>query len=477
MIEGGVMKNLKSLFNCNIDVQINDVQINSKYVKKNDLFICYKGINSDGHHFIKEAIDNGAAAVVCDRTVHFDIPTLYVDDVNSKTPEILDWFYGKPNDKIKNIIGVTGTSGKTSTCTIINQLLNKLNQNSSISIGTSGILLSNNKLNILKTPNTTFPINDYYKIVNDYSNKNIDNLVLEASSSGLKQKRFGSTMFDIAIVTNLSFAHLNEHTSMNDYIHSKLLMIDLIRKNGYLIMNSDEKNLEIFKNRKDINKISFGFDNKSDLHIKNVYFNDNNTSFEFAYHNVEYVAKTNLLGLNHIYNICAALITCDLLGFSIQKCITFLENLYISGRMELYKNVILDFAVTIKSLKSNLIFLNKTKKNRIISVISKVEGKHPLEYKQFGFISTLMSDHVIFTTNRNKTNDSQAIKTMLLGCQKDNYEIILDREEAIKKAMKMREENDIVYIVGSEYFYRRSGEECVNPYQIIDEYENHTKYL
>ena len=138
--------------------------------------------------------------------------------------------------------------------------------------------------------------------------------------------------------------------------------------------------------------------------------------------------------------------------------------------MENYKGVIIDFAVTTQALESDMKFLNENKKGRIISVIGRMEGKEDLEYKEFGNISTKYSDYVIFTTDRNKTKISEAIIKMTLNLKKHNYEVIYDRNDAIKKAINIKKENDILYIVGSEYLYKSNYEECVNPYEIIDRY-------
>lgn len=462
------MKNLKTLFNCGIDIFINGIQLNSKKVKKGDLFICRKGINSDAHDFINEAIKNGAVALVCNKKVNVRVPVVMVDDVNFSIPEIMNWYYGNPNNKFKNIIGVTGTNGKTTVCNIINEIFNyKWNCGC---IGTNGVHSKKYNFEEFDVPNTTLPIDKLYKIIDKFKENKVDNIVIESSSYGLKQNRLGNIMFDIAVVTNFSEAHIGEHNDMKDYLSSKLMIVHKIKKNGYLILNIDDKNHHFFKDISNVKIFTFGMDRKADLYFKNIKESLYGTEFIIVYKNNEYNIKTKLIGVNNLYNICAAFLTCVLLGLTIEDCILAINNFSMKGRMENYKGVIIDFAVTVDALRKNMQFLSKNKTGRIISVIGRLEEKDISEYKEFGNMSTKYSDYVIFTTDRNKIDRSLSIDNMtnMLSC--DNYEIIYDREKAIEKALKMKRKDDVVYVVGCEYLYRKIGEVCVNPYELIDRY-------
>ena len=125
------------------------------------------------------------------------------------------------------------------------------------------------------------------------------------------------------------------------------------------------------------------------------------TDFIIVYKGNEYNIKTKLIGINNVYNICASVLTCILLGLTIEDCISAINNFSMKGRMENYKGVIIDFAVTVDALRKNMQFLSKNKKGKIISVIGRLEERDIFEYKEFGKISTKYSDYVIFTTDRN----------------------------------------------------------------------------
>ena len=462
------MKNLKTLFNCNLDIEISNVKINSKEVNPGDLFICRKGINSDGYDFIDDAVQNGAVAIVVDRKVDFPIPKIYVNNVNEAIPDIMDWYYGNPNDNIRNIIGVTGTNGKTTLCNLVNKLLNY--KSSCACIGTNGIHCKNYDLYQYDFPNTTVAIDKLYDSINMLQKENLENLVIESSSYGLKQKRLGNIMFDIALVTNFSEAHMGEHSDMQDYINSKLMIIDKIKKEGYLILNKDDASYQIFKSKCDKKILIFGSNKDADLYFKDVKESLDCTNFVIVYKNKEYSVKTKMLGLNGVYNICAAFLICLTIGIDINDLMTAVKDFYMPGKMENYKNVIIDYPATKDSLKKDLEFLIRNKKNKIIAVISRNDDERIKEYEYFGDISTKYCDYVIFTTDRNKTGNSLAITEMTKKLYSNNYEVIYDRKDAIEKALSLKNDNDIVYLTGGEYYSRKKKVDYVDPYKIIDKF-------
>ena len=462
-----LQKNIKTLFNCNLDIIINGIESNSKNVKNGNLFICRVGININGYDYIEDAVKNGAVAIICSKKPKIKIPYILVDDVNENIAYIFEWFYGDINKKFKNIIGVTGTSGKTSIINIINHIIE--NEYKSFFVGTNGIsYMSKEEKDIL---NTTYPIEQYYKIMYNAYKQKLDTAIIELSSYGLKYNRIGNTLLDFAIVTNLSEAHLNEHKDFNDYIESKLKIIDHIKKDGYLIINYDDKYKDKFIKKFAGNILTFGSNENADISFYNINCTLNDTSFIIKYKNKKYEVKTKLIGITNIYNVCVSILVANLVGVDIEKCIKYLSNYYVKGRMENYKNTIIDFAVTPIALKKNISFINEHKKGRLISVIGKIEDREINEYKKFGNISTKYSDYVIFTTDKNKTNKSLAVKYMTESLDDNNYEIILDRKEAIKKGLAMLRKYDILYIVGCEYFFRTSYDKDINPYEIIDTYK------
>lgn len=464
------MKNLKTLFNCGIDLIISGVKINSKEVTKGDLFLARMGINSDGHEFIDEAINNGAVALIVSKDVNSNVPIIKVNNVNEVIADIMDWYYGNPNTYFKNIIGVTGTAGKTTVCNLINNILNY--KGDSGLIGTNGIISKKYNIDEFEVLNTTVSIDKLYSISNIFRNNNIPNFVIETSSYGLKYNRLGNIKLDVGIITNFSEAHINDYISKEEYLESKLMIIKKIKESGILILNYDDPYYQIFKSKSNCKTYTFGSNKNTDLYFTDVNESLDKTEFKILYNNKIYNIHTRLLGISNIYNICAAILACVQIGIGIEDCIEALKDFYMVGRMQNYKNVILDFAVTVEALKKDMEFLYRNKKSKIISVISRIEGASSREYEAFSKISTKYSDYVIFTTDRNKSGHSEALKQFKSNALLNNYEIIIDRAEAIKRAINLLKKDDILYIVGIESFYKNKKEEYVDPFQLIDKHLN-----
>lgn len=262
------MKNVKTLFNCGIDVEIKGIKINSKEVEPGDLFIARHGVNSDGHDFIDEATKKGAVCVLVSKNVNCNVPKILVDDVNSSIPEVMDWYYGNLNDKFNNIIGVTGTAGKTTMCNIINTIISYVS--TSGLIGTNGIVSKDYTVSEFKTLNTTVNVDKLYEIANIFYKNKVKNLVLETSSYGLKYNRLGNVDLDVGVVTNFSSAHTNEHESNEDYLESKLKIINKLKNNGKLVLNYDDPVYNTFKSRCSKEVYSYGSNDICDLYFYDV---------------------------------------------------------------------------------------------------------------------------------------------------------------------------------------------------------------
>lgn len=468
------MKNLKTLFNCGLDVIISGVQINSKLVKNGDLFICRRGVNSDAHDFVDEAIENGAIALICERKVNSNVPVIIVDNVNDIIPDIMDWFYGKPNESFKKIIGVTGTAGKTTTCSIIHKILNKYYN--SAYFGSLGVKSKSYKKSVFDVPMTTYPITYLYNTIERLKN-NTDMIVLETSSEGLKQNRTGNIKFDIAIITNLSKCHMLAHKNMTDYINSKMTLFKNLKEDGIAILNIDDEYYDIFNRTIKCKKFCFGKSAEADLRFDNVEFELSGTRFNIIYEGICYDAYTNLIGEYNVYNICAALSCVLSIGIDIKYAIELLNDVEINGRMNVFKtknglNVVADVGLSPVGIKKNLLYLNKIKKGRILTIMGMSgNDSDDEELNTMGLLSSCYSDYVIFTSNRNFINKTKIIEELTKKVNKNNYEIIYDRKTAILKALEMADKNDIVFVSGSESFVVKTNEKPLNIKELVESYD------
>lgn len=472
------MKKINELYDLPYDTELNDIKINSKEVEKGDIFVCIKGVNADRHDFIDEAIANGAALLIVKKEGSYSIPYIKVDNPNEELVLLAQKFYDYPSQKLK-LIGVTGTDGKTTTSMIIRDLLGI---DICGYIGTNGVL--GKKLSD-KTSNTTPECHLIYKYLYFFIQEGLEYASMETSSEAFYRGRLDSFTFDIGILTNVTEDHLNIHKTLDNYIASKQKLFTKIKKDGVAILNIDDKYYDSFK---DIHKnvLTYGKNNHADLCIKEISEKDNSTKIIFKYHNHDYETISPLLGEFNVYNLAASILALIALGFNMDDIISRVKNIKVpSGRCEFldygtpYK-IVLDYAHTPNGLLSILNYLNKIKKGRIITVVGSAGGREKEKRKDMGKIVLNLSNLVIFTMDDPRNENPKDIIQEMIDKNIGNYEIIIDRSAAIRHALSVTNENDIVLIAGKgRDNYMAIGNKYV-PYcdaDVIDKYfkENNDK--
>ena len=466
------MKKLSELYNCNLDILVNDIKTNSKEIKPGDMFVCIKGINYDRHDFINEAIENGCSCLVLKKEGNYKVPYIKVDNPNKELGIISKKFYDNPLDKIK-LIGITGTDGKTTTASIIR---NMIGNNKCGYIGTNGVYCNDE---IINENNTTPEINKIYKYLDKFVKSDLKYSTMEISSEALLHDRTNTLELDIAILTNITEDHLNVHKNMENYIESKEKIFHLLKDDGVAILNRDDKFFDRFK---DINKkiITYGKNKSSDFVIKEINEYDDGTFFSFSYDKKEYTIKTSLLGEFNIYNLSCAIITLLTLGYNMDEVLSTVPNIeVVSGRCEFlnygqnYK-IVLDYAHTSNGLENILSYLNKIKKNKIITVTGSAGGREKEKRSEMGRVVLELSDFVIFTMDDPRYEDvDNIIDDLVSNTNKNNYERIIDRESAINKALDIAKTDDIVLVVGKgrdNYMAIEDKKIKYNDFDVIKEY-------
>ncbi len=423
---------------------IKGLSTNSKDVKKGDLFICIKGAKIDRHDYISQAIENGAIALVTSKDVDVDIPYIKVNDVNAIYEDLYRNFYDNPQDKLK-LIGITGTDGKTSTTTIIQELIG---DDICGYIGTNGYACS--KFN-RETDNTTPGIESMYRILNEFVNAGCKYVAMETSSEAFYYGRLKKFHFSIGGLTNIDKEHLNTHKTLENYINCKKM---LFKQSDISILNSNDKHFDEVKN--DIkNYKTYGYKDSDDLYIKDYTVSPNKTLITLVYENKEYNIESPLLGQFNIENLACALLSCLNMGFEIDYLLNNLSKLKIAGRMEsinLGQNfyVLVDYAHTPNGLTRLFEFTNKLDVNRKIVVTGNAGERDASKRKYVGKLCSDNNDHVIFTYEDPRFEDPYNVVKDLceLILDKTNYETIIDRQEAIEKAINMANEKDLIMILG-----------------------------
>ncbi|MBD9098975.1 UDP-N-acetylmuramoyl-L-alanyl-D-glutamate--2,6-diaminopimelate ligase [bacterium] len=470
------MKRLNELFNnINSDCSVNGIKINSKEVKEGDIFVCTMGVTTDRHDFIDEAISNGACAVVVSKDVGVkSVPIIKVADTNSYLRELCSKYYDYPYEKME-MIGVTGTNGKTTVAEIIYQLLG----DDCAYLGTNGRKWKNNSLPMR---NTTPDVDRLYMYLNEFVNDKCKTTVMEASSEAFFRHRLDDIKFHIAILTNISEDHLNIHKTLDNYIECKCQLFRQVSDNGYSILNSMDVNYERVLHCSKGTILTYGMNESDTLFIKDYKEQDNKMKITFRYNLKDYTVLSPLLGEFNVFNLAPAILTCLAKGISIEEVLKRVESLYqIEGRLEIlpFTNkyiIMLDYAHTTDALDKILTYLNKIKKNRIITVTGSAGGREKEKRPGMGKVVLEKSDYVIFTMDDPREEDVNSIIDDLISDSKlTNYERVIDRKEAIYRALSIAEEDDIVFITGKgRDNYMAIGKEYLpySDYDVIKEYFN-----
>ena len=452
------MKLSKILNNINYDGKLKEREItyithDSRKVKEGTLFIALKGNKSDGHDYIFDAIDKGAIAVLANgRAPATDIvPILQVKNPRKIMSKVAYNFFDSAKLKL-NIIGITGTNGKTTTTQIINHILNK-NQLNSASLGTLGFDTPSG----MQSTNFTTPESiDLHHILKVMKNGGINHVPMEVSSHAIEMNRVDNVTFNIGVFTNLGLDHLDFHETKENYFKSKLKLFKRLNKNSTSIVNIDDPYCERILDSIKCKALSYGFNNKATIYIKKYSLGLENTSATISYKNVNYSLKTPLIGKFNLYNLLAGIICSVKIGITIKKAIESAATFkYIPGRFEKFKlpnnkgYAIVDYAHSpdaYENIFTNILQINK--KRDLITVFGcggeRDDSKRPL----MGSIAEKYSKQ-IFITNDNPRNENpdKIISDIKSGLKTKNHTIIKNRKEAILKALNMAT-NHIVLLLG-----------------------------
>ena len=437
---------------------VNGISGNSKNVKNDYVFVAIKGIQFNGSDFINEAKENGAFLIITDKSE--DKTVISTNEISTRLVYtiLLASFYNK---QPKEIIGVTGTNGKTSTVEFCRQLWVQAGWKAA-SMGTLGIKIENglNK-SFLKSPKqnlTTFDPGELYKELCSLEHQEISHLALEASSHGLDQFRLDSVKFTGAIFTNLSHDHLDYHKNIENYFHcKKRLFTEILQKNSSIAINIDDdfgKRLfnEIKNNRHII--VTFGKSSDADVKIISKKQNDQNIDLVIGYKNKIYNSTIGMIGEFQLYNVVAAASICIALGIDenlIFKSISYLKPA--RGRMEIISSthnnsmIIIDYAHTPDALRYVLNSIREIAKEKIITLFGCGGDRDKEKRKSMGELAKEFSDLVIVTDDNPRSESPSNIrKDILKGCP--NAKEIPDRNKAINYAISKLQKNDFLLIAG-----------------------------
>ena len=429
---------------------------NSEKCKKDNIFFAIKGTKTDGNRFINQAIQKGARTIISNQKFEGTKKNVLFIKSSNVRKSLSELAYVIYKNKPRNIIAVTGTNGKSSVADFYFQIL-KLNKRRVASIGTLGIKTQNY---IRKVSNTTIDPITLSLVLNKLKKERINDIILEASSHGLKQNRLDGLQFKTAIFTNLSHDHLDYHKTFNDYLKSKLYLFKkLLKKNANIITDIEApqyikiKKIAL-KNKLNIETIS---NNKSNLEIISHEYQNEKQVVKIRYNKNIYKFETRLIGKIQIKNILMAMIAATKSSLSFEKIINTIDNLKpVSGRLEqigIIKNnskVILDYAHTPDALEASLKSLKEQFINRKISIVfgcggNRDKAKRPI----MGKIANRYCDQIYLTDDNPRYENPKKIRTSVkININKSKIYEIQNRAHAIKKAIFALKTGNILIVAG-----------------------------
>ena len=445
------MKKLDELYpGVGTDIIIKGIKINSKEVVDGDLFVCTMGVTRDRHDFIDEAIKNGASAIIVSKDIrNKNVPIIKVPDTNKELPYLCQKFYDYPDQKMK-MIGITGTDGKTSVATITQALIGSdvcgyIGTNGRSCAGFSG-----------DNPNTTPDAQNLYLYLDEFVKYGCKYTAMEASSEAFFRGRLQAMEYDISAMTNVTSEHLNIHGSFDNYLNSKLQLFRQTKKDGYSIINKDDTYFEQVKKACNGHVLTYGKDSDNDLQIVEYRLYPNHTDIVFKYKDRVINVESPLMGDFNVYNLACGILCAIAAGFNIDTILPRIADIKISGRLELLNTntpyyVMVDYAHTPNGIQKLLNFVHTLEIKRSIVVIGQAGERDYLKRPQVGNVVVENATYAIFTYEDPRSEDPKAICEDIIKELKEthnNYEIVIDRREAINKAINMAEENDMVLILG-----------------------------
>ena len=434
---------------------IQGISYNSKKTKPEDLFICLTGEHVDGHEYAEEAVANGACICIVERRLNLDIPQIVVPDTTEAIAQISDLFYSSPSKKL-NLIGVTGTNGKTTVTHLIQKLFEVNNEKCGL-IGTLGNKFSSDD-SYHDAKHTTPQAPELQKVFYEMNEKCIENVVMEVSSHALAQHRVDYCDFNGAVLTNLTQDHLDFHITMHNYFLAKAKLFEELVSGDFAVINADDeyagKFMEVIS--PGVNLITYGIDMPADIRAEKVTFSSDGASFICDIQGKKYSIDLVMKGKFSVYNVLAAISVAVASGLDIDKCISTLESIKgVAGRFELIVNkptVIVDYAHTPDGLENVLNAAKEItpKDGNLICIFGCGGDRDATKRPKMGTIAERLADKVIVTSDNPRSEDPQQIITDILAGFKSVNNVIVepDRELAIKEAYKIANANDVIIVAG-----------------------------
>ena len=431
------------------DTEISSVTDDTRKVTEGSLFVCVKGGSFDGHTAAAEMLEKGAAAVVCERDLGLGDRQIITDNSRKLYGQICSAWFGHPERKMK-LIGVTGTNGKTTITNVIKNILMKNGHKT----GLVGTIQNEIGDEILHTENTTPMTYDFMGLLAKMADAGCEYVVMEVSSFGLCQYRIGTSYFDVAVFTNLTQDHLDYHKDMEDYYQAKKMLFDIC---DCAVINADDDYGRRLFGEVSCTRKSFSVKENADYYADGIKIKSTGSSFWFCNGDKSHLIRTRMPGQFNVSNITAAIAACLEVGLSIDSIIPAIEEYNgVKGRCEVIPTgldftVICDYAHTPDAVENILRSVREYTENDLICLFGCGGNRDAAKRPKMAKAAAKYADKLIITSDNPRNEQPEAIiQDILSGLEGEavNYDVVVDRKEAIFHALKIAEKGDIIVLAG-----------------------------
>ncbi|MFI3209827.1 MAG: UDP-N-acetylmuramoyl-L-alanyl-D-glutamate--2,6-diaminopimelate ligase [Peptostreptococcaceae bacterium] len=459
-----------------LDIDVSSIEFDSRKIVEGTLFVCVRGFSVDGHKFIKNAIEKGAKSflveedfLTIEKEVGIDIEDfsfMKVKNTRKTMAKIATNFYRNPSKEM-DVVGVTGTNGKTSITTFLNEILSYNDKK----VGLVGTIKIFDGIDEIESSNTTPESIDLQNYFRKMVDNNCESAVMEVSSHSLVLDRVFETDFKIGVFTNLTPDHLDFHKDLDDYRDAKEKLF-LNTSVANIINIDDEGGKVIYANIKnlDTKAYTYSVDNKADFYAKNIEMKVDGVYYTAVTPTYETEVFVPVCGKFTIYNTLAVIATCYLLNIDKEIIVNILAKTSgVNGRFEKVENnkgmnVVVDYAHTPDALENVINTSKEFTKGKVITVFGCGGDRDTTKRPMMAKISTELSDFTIITSDNPRTESpNDIINDIVSGVVTENYKVVIDRKDAIIEAIKLATPKDLVLIAGK-------GHET---YQIIGKEKTH----
>lgn len=431
--------------------EINAIAYDSRKVQKGDLFVCITGFQTDGHKYAQKAIEAGAVAILCEKAIQSDnkdVTILQTKNTRHALAILSSNYYKHPCNSM-NVIGVTGTNGKTTTTYLIKSVLDSIGHK----VGIVGTIENRIGQKVLHADRTTPESLELQQLFYQMKQENVTDVVMEVSSHSLDLHRVDGIQYNIGIFTNLTQDHLDYHKTMENYKIAKSL---LFQRSNKSVINIDDEAGEFMKQNAKGEVLTFGIDKQADITAKEIDISADGVKFTLCYNNKQHIVLLHTPGRFSIYNALGAIGACVFMGIAMEDIIAGLNsNVGVAGRFQTIKsnkaNAIVDYAHTPDGLENILKTAQEFVKGKIITVFGCGGDRDKTKRPIMGEIAGKLSDYCIITSDNPRTeNPASILDDVEVGMKKTNCEYIklVDRREAIRHAVEYGQKGDLIIIAG-----------------------------